>query len=109
MAAVQQHTRTRSARLGGPVSRPLSASAKQLHAASQGTPLNAGTNGVSASNGSGGNSPLSIFLTNLRLLDLDRLPDWPGITTETFTATATTVQAQKKRIQCVEWALFYLF
>ncbi|RDA87012.1 hypothetical protein CP532_6710 [Ophiocordyceps camponoti-leonardi (nom. inval.)] len=53
-----------------------------------------------------GKSPLSIFLTNLRLLDLDLLPDWPDISLQTFTAST---HSQKRRVQCVEWALFHLF
>ncbi|KAK1836834.1 HAUS augmin-like complex subunit 6 N-terminus-domain-containing protein [Podospora conica] len=53
-------------------------------------------------------SSLSIFLTNLRLLDLDLYPDWPDINSLTF-STKDIAQGQKKRIQCVEWALFHLF
>ncbi|RCI09693.1 hypothetical protein L249_3856 [Ophiocordyceps polyrhachis-furcata BCC 54312] len=53
----------------------------------------------------GGKPPLSIFLTNLRLLDLDLLPDWPDISLQTF---AASTQSQKRRVQCVEWALFHL-
>ncbi|KFX97172.1 hypothetical protein O988_04986, partial [Pseudogymnoascus sp. VKM F-3808] len=55
-----------------------------------------------------GPSHVSLFLTNLRLLDLDQRPDWPGITPVTFT-TKDSQQNIKKRIQCVEWALFRLF
>ncbi|KAG9251603.1 HAUS augmin-like complex subunit 6 N-terminus-domain-containing protein [Emericellopsis atlantica] len=54
-------------------------------------------------------SPLSLFLTNLRLLDLDRRRDWPDISTRTFATGTTTAQGQKKRVQSVEWALFQLF
>lgn len=53
-------------------------------------------------------SNLSLFLTNLRLLDLDLLPDWPDINARTFT-NKDAAQGQKKRIQCVEWALYQLF
>ncbi|KAF2403504.1 hypothetical protein EJ06DRAFT_571733, partial [Trichodelitschia bisporula] len=49
-----------------------------------------------------------LFVTNLRLLDLDRKPDWPGITPRTF-STKDSQQNQKQRIRCVEWALFRLF
>ncbi|KAM0510408.1 hypothetical protein D7B24_009261 [Verticillium nonalfalfae] len=45
---------------------------------------------------------LSIFLTNLRLLDFDSYPDWPAF-------DAQTLAIQKRRIQSVEWALFQLF
>ncbi|KFZ00889.1 hypothetical protein V501_10371, partial [Pseudogymnoascus sp. VKM F-4519 (FW-2642)] len=55
-----------------------------------------------------GPSHVALFLTNLRLLDLDRRRDWPGITLVTF-ATKDSQQNIKKRIQCVEWALFRLF
>ncbi|KUI54962.1 hypothetical protein VP1G_02371 [Cytospora mali] len=53
-------------------------------------------------------SNVSIFLTNLRLLDLDLLPDWPDINPLTFT-NKDLAQGQKKRIQSVEWALYQLF
>src|SRR5208282_4344260 len=55
-----------------------------------------------------GPSNISLFLTNLRLLDLDLQHDWPGITFLTF-STKDAQQNQKKRIQCVEWALYHLF
>lgn len=51
---------------------------------------------------------VSLFLTNLRLLDLDLLPDWPGLNLLTLT-NKDAAQGQKKRIQCVEWALYQLF
>lgn len=54
-------------------------------------------------------SSLSVFLTNLRLLDLDLLPDWPEISPMTFATSGAGVQGQKRRVQCVEWALFRLF
>jgi hypothetical protein len=53
-------------------------------------------------------SNISLFLTNLRLLDLDLHPDWPDINALTFSAK-DAAQGQKKRIQSVEWALYYLF
>jgi len=52
-------------------------------------------------------SNLELFLANLRILDLDLLEDWPDISVETFSNTAS--QGQKKRVQCVEWALYQLF
>ena len=54
------------------------------------------------------NSNLASFLTNLRLLDLDLLPDWPHITERTFSAK-DPAQGQKKRVYSVEWALYQLF
>ncbi|EFX05287.1 hypothetical protein CMQ_3356 [Grosmannia clavigera kw1407] len=53
-------------------------------------------------------SNVSIFLTNLRLLDLDLEPDWPDITARTF-STKDAGQGQKRRVQTVEWALYQLF
>ncbi|KAI1373895.1 HAUS augmin-like complex subunit 6 N-terminus-domain-containing protein [Hypoxylon crocopeplum] len=53
-------------------------------------------------------SNVALFFTNLRLLDLDLEPDWPGITLTTFSAK-DGAGGQKKRIQCVEWALYQLF
>ena len=52
---------------------------------------------------------LSLFLANLRLLDLDLLPGWPNISAETFAIAGMGAQGQKKRVKCVEWALFQLF
>lgn len=53
-------------------------------------------------------SHLSLFLTNLRLLDLDRQEDWPGISSAIF-SPKDAAGGQKRRIQCVEWALYQLF
>ncbi|KAJ2978343.1 hypothetical protein NUW58_g7527 [Xylaria curta] len=53
-------------------------------------------------------SNVLLFLTNSRLLDLDLEPDWPDITPTTF-SSKDAVGGQKKRIQCVEWALYQLF
>lgn len=53
-------------------------------------------------------SNVLLFLTNSRLLDLDANPDWPDITPTTFSAK-DAAGGQKKRIQCVEWALYQLF
>ena len=50
----------------------------------------------------------SIFVTNLRLLDLDKHDDWPSITAHILSAKDAQ-QNQKKRIQCIEWALYRLF
>ncbi|PVH73487.1 hypothetical protein DL98DRAFT_519903 [Cadophora sp. DSE1049] len=55
-----------------------------------------------------GPSNITLFLTNLRLLDLDLRADWPDISALTF-STKDAQQNQKKRIQCVEWALYQLF
>ena len=101
MAAVHQrlqsHARTRSGQaVAANSARPL-----QVH--QQAAPSNQhGVTNVPIS------SPLSLFLTNVKLLDLDLLPDWPGISRATFD-TGSTAQGQKKRIQSVEWVLFRLF
>jgi HAUS augmin-like complex subunit 6 N-terminus len=52
-------------------------------------------------------SLLELYLTNLRLLDLDQRPDWPNITARTY--AIRDAQNQKQRILCTEWALFRLF
>ena len=51
---------------------------------------------------------ISLLLTNLHLLDLDRRNDWPSISDQTFTSK-NTLQNEKNRIQCVEWAFYCLF
>ncbi|MCJ1277828.1 hypothetical protein MMC21_005642 [Puttea exsequens] len=51
---------------------------------------------------------ISTFLTNIHLLDLNRQEDWPTITSQTFTAK-NTLENEKTRIRCVEWALYRLF
>ncbi|KAF4468940.1 hypothetical protein FALBO_4157 [Fusarium albosuccineum] len=90
MATVQS-TRTRSARLVANFSKSAQHAPPAPQPASQGP------------------SALSLFLTNLRLLDLDQHEDWPGICAETFAMGGTSAQGQKKRVHCVEWALFQLF
>ena len=50
----------------------------------------------------------SAFITNLRLLNLDLLEDWPEITSGIF-AAKTARENQKQRIRCVEWAFYRLF
>lgn len=51
---------------------------------------------------------IPLLLTNLHLLDLDRCDDWPSLTAQTFTSK-NTLQNEKSRIQCVEWAFYRLF
>ncbi|GAO17948.1 hypothetical protein UVI_02056400 [Ustilaginoidea virens] len=101
MAAVQR------SRLRG---NNTSSSATSVHTKRQlGTSPTIHANG--GGHGAGAAAPLAVFLTNLRLLELDLLPDWPGITMETFASTtsAGALQGQRRRIQCVEWALVRLF
>jgi hypothetical protein len=51
-------------------------------------------------------SDIKLFVTNLRLLELDQRPDWPNITGQTFSSKNAD---QKQRISGVEWSLFRLF
>lgn len=51
---------------------------------------------------SNGGSVTSLFVTNLRLLNLDLLQDWPNITVSSF-------QDARAKIKCTEWALYQLF
>ncbi|KAL9127244.1 MAG: hypothetical protein Q9217_003842 [Psora testacea] len=51
---------------------------------------------------------VSIFLRNLRLLNLDKCDDWPSISTLTLTRKDAGPN-QKARIHLVEWALYRLF
>jgi hypothetical protein len=53
-------------------------------------------------------SNLSLFLANIRLLDLDQLTDWPEITIKTYSLKDAN-QSQKNRVKATEWALFRLF
>ena len=55
-----------------------------------------------------GPSPIAKFLRCLRLLDLDLLEDWPGISEDTF-STLAPKQNLQARIKCVEWSLYRLF
>lgn len=53
-------------------------------------------------------SSISVFLTNLRLLDLDKRPDWPS-TSPQLLLGKDGPKNQKNRIQFIEWALYRLF
>ena len=53
-------------------------------------------------------STISLFLANLRLLDLDLRDDWLNITNDTFD-TRTVQQDLKRRVASVEWSLYLLF
>lgn len=54
------------------------------------------------------NAAMSVLLTNLRLLDLDRHEDWPGDPTPSFTGKESP-QKQKVRSQYAEWVLYRLY
>ncbi|KAK3696856.1 hypothetical protein LTR37_017762 [Vermiconidia calcicola] len=51
-----------------------------------------------------GSTVISLFVTNLRLLNLDLLPDWPNITTSSFSN-----HDARTRMKCTEYALYQLF
>lgn len=55
-----------------------------------------------------GPSNIRTFVRCLRLLDLDRLVDWPGITENAFTSKPAQ-QSLQARIKAVEWSLYRLF
>ena len=83
--------------------RPLSA------ASSATTPsVTSGTHKRNASVRNGikptGSTVVSLFVTNLRLLNLDLLPDWPNITVSSFSN-----QDARTKTKCVEYALYQLF
>lgn len=129
----QLHTRTRASRVPSSSARPLRvAAAAAVAAAAFAKPVrslarpqvteipSAGASAAAASHApaepnaggsvaAAGPASLSLFLTNIKLLDLDQLPDWPGISAETFAASGNALQDQKRRVQCVEWALYQLF
>ncbi|KAK6448653.1 hypothetical protein FP744_10004903 [Trichoderma asperellum] len=132
MATVVQQTqlltRTRASRVPSSTARPLRAAAAAAVAAaafarpvrglakpeSTEIPSSGAGNAPAEPNAGGGiaaagPASLSLFLTNIKLLSLDQLPDWPGISAETFAPSGTTLQDQKRRVQCVEWALYQLF
>lgn len=47
---------------------------------------------------------ICLFVKNVRLLNLDLLPDWPAVTSASFSS-----QDARTRIRCTEWCLFQLF
>ncbi|KAL4807398.1 HAUS augmin-like complex subunit 6 N-terminus-domain-containing protein [Aspergillus unguis] len=47
----------------------------------------------------------TVLISNLQLLELDQLEDWPGITVRTFSPSS---QNQRQRIKAVEWILYRL-
>lgn len=94
-----QHSRTRSDRVGAPAATPASRRPLSMHGRPPAPPTPSAVKAAP-------NTAIPTFLTNLRLLDLDLLEDWPDITTATF---AGTTQNHKRRVQAVEWALYRLF
>ncbi|KAI9662799.1 MAG: hypothetical protein M1821_007845 [Bathelium mastoideum] len=85
------------------MSRPQSASSSKTGASHARKPV-----GKPASASPLGPTLASLFVTNLRLLDFDTLPDWPNITPQVL-SSSDVQQNAKHRIRCVEWALYRLF
>ena len=101
MAAVNPSlARTRPARMPATSTRPAQPATNRTTVATAATTTAPPPHTVSVN--------ISIFLTNLRLLDIDLHPEWPDINALTF-STKEAALGQKKRIQCVEWALYQLF
>lgn len=50
--------------------------------------------------------PVTVFLRNVHLLQLDQQPDWPGLSSSLF---AGGQKAQLQRVKGVEWVLYHLF
>jgi hypothetical protein len=50
-------------------------------------------------------SHLTVFVRNLKLLQLDQRKDWPDITLRSLSPSS---QNQRQRVRLVEWALYYL-
>src|SRR2546423_13976081 len=55
-----------------------------------------------------GPGPIPTYIRCLRLLDLDLLEDWPGISEHAFSALPLK-QSLQARLKCVEWGLYRLF
>ncbi|KAJ5548039.1 hypothetical protein N7513_005273 [Penicillium frequentans] len=53
-----------------------------------------------------GPSYLTVFVRNLKLLQLDQRDDWPEITLRGLSSSSAN---QRQRIRLVEWALYHLF
>ncbi len=51
-------------------------------------------------------SYIAVFVRNLKLLNLDKYSDWPGISIRTFHGSQ---QNLRHRVKAVEWSLYYLF
>lgn len=47
---------------------------------------------------------ICLFVKNVRLLNLDLLPDWPAITPSSFSSLDA-----RTRMRCTEWCLYHLF
>jgi hypothetical protein len=83
------------------MSRPESVAGSTANLSHASRPLPPKLRSISPSN-------ILLFVSNLRLLNLDQRQDWPDITIQTFD-TKDALQNQKKRVSCTEWSLYRLF
>ncbi|KAI4851233.1 hypothetical protein E4T44_02256 [Aureobasidium sp. EXF-8845] len=83
------------------MSRPESVAGSTPNISHASKPLPPKSRSISPSN-------ISLFVSNLRLLNLDQRQDWPDVTIQTFD-TKDALQNQKKRVSCTEWSLYRLF
>jgi hypothetical protein len=90
------------------ISRPLRAASVNSNKTTGGNALIPTMSAIGHAAAQKSSKTMSIFLSDLSLLDLDLREDWPGITPLTF-STRDGGHGQKKRIQCVEWTLYQLF
>ena len=51
---------------------------------------------------------VDLLIKHLRILNLDRIADYPHDLSQTLTAKPL-VSDQKRRVQCTEWVLYHLF
>lgn len=51
-------------------------------------------------------SHITVFIRNLKLLQLDQQDDWPNINLRSLSPSS---QNQRQRVKAVEWALYHLF
>ena len=90
------------------MSRPLStASSGTIPSTPSGTALQHQRHGSAVKSGGlqvPSSNTISLFLTNLRLLDLDLNQDWPNITTSSFFDLDA-----RTRLRCTEYTLYQLF
>jgi hypothetical protein len=87
-------------------SQASTATTNTSHGVSRDRSLSVKTNSRAQSQALAISPDIKLFVTNLRLLDLDLRDDWPEITVQTFSAKNAD---QRQRISGTEWALFRLF
>jgi hypothetical protein len=98
--------RDASSRVSANTSRPLRSASASRPVVAKGA--SASMHKLERQTGQQPPSNIASFLSNLALLDLDLLEDWPGIDIQTFSSSEGR-HGSKQRIRCVEWALYHLF